>query len=201
MYRFFIFVLLAASRQAAAQEPRAGLYEWRWALFHPIAAIQVKLITKQCAVLCKESPVYPELDNFDNGGQADAFRHCFYMAAYSQKIKIRKLRKLGVAHEKSNHRQFLRSKYEEGELPDSLSSVMDLKNNELGFKTGSENKTLSLEALKRLCVQEIRSGKAVIVKRNKAGHYLDCKGKEIDLKIYLHQWNIPKCLVKSDKRD
>jgi hypothetical protein len=121
------------------------------------------------------------------------------MAAFSQKIGTRKLRTLGIAHEKANYRAFRRSETEEGELPDSLGSVMDLVNNELGFKIGCENKKMGLEELKQRCIEEIKAGKALIMKRDAFGKYLDCEGKEIDLKMYTHQWNIPKCLVSSSE--
>jgi len=120
------------------------------------------------------------------------------MAAYAQKITIKKLRKLGIAHEKTNHRQFLKSKTEDNELPDSLGSVMDLKNNEIGFKTGSANKNLTLEELSRQVLNVIKKGNAFIMRRNEKGVYLDCDGRIIDLKLYLKKWAVPKCLVASD---
>ena len=80
------------------------------------------------------------------------------MAAFAQKIKIKKLKKLGIAHEKGNYRQFKKYQNEEGERPDSLSNVMDLKNNDLGLKIGSENKKISLADLKELVINEIKNG-------------------------------------------
>lgn len=194
---FFITIYLTIYLSLQAQVPKASGYEWRWAVFHPVAAVKVRKISRQCEQLAKPQLLSQQLDSFNNGGRADAFRHCFFMAAYAQKIRIKKLRKLGIAHEKNNYRQFLRSKNEEGEVPDSLGSVMDLQNNELGFTLGAGNRQLPLEELMKRCLQEIRAGKAVIMKRNSKGRYLDCSGKELDLTSYSHSWSIPKCLVSS----
>lgn len=136
------------------------------------------------------------LDQFSIGGKLDAFRHTFYMAAFAQKVKPAKLRKLGEAHEKTNYRQFKKSKTENGEIPDSLSSVMDLKNNELGLSIGCSNRNADLLTLKEMVIANINSGAAFKMRRNHRGRYLTCDGNEIVLNG--KRWNIPKCLVASD---
>ena len=120
------------------------------------------------------------------------------MSVLSQKIKVKKLRKLGIAHEKGNYRQFKNHQNEEGERPDSLGNVMDLINNELGFKIGSENKKNSLGELKEIVITEIKNGKSVIIKRNKHGMYVECDNKIIDMQLYKGKWFVPKCLVPSN---
>jgi hypothetical protein len=181
-----------------SQTLKLARYEWLWAIGHPVAAFKVNKITKKCRVAVDPKQVSLQLDSFISGGKADAFRHTFFMAAYAQKIKVTKLRKLGRAHEKANYRQFLRSKNEYGELPDSLATVMDLNNNELGFQLGSENTGLSLQELSRLVITEIKNGKAWIMRRNIHGAYLDCSNKIIDLQHYAKRWSVPKCLVNSN---
>jgi hypothetical protein len=59
--------------------------EYQWAFFHPFSALQVKRITGKCDVLYQAYKKRAEPDAFENGGRLDAFRHCFYMAAYAQK--------------------------------------------------------------------------------------------------------------------
>jgi len=199
MARKLILLLLCACLQGLSQAPKAGLPELAWALSHPFAALQVKKLTKKCNAISDPKLINTQLDGFTNGGQADAYRHCFFMAAYAQKIKIKKLRKLGKAHEKTNYRQFLKSGKENGEQPDSLASVMDLINNELGFKLGADHKKIPLKELQQITVSEIKNGKAVIMKRSKNGTYLTCEGKEIDLSSFKNKWNIPKCLLASDE--
>lgn len=173
-------------------------YEKRWAFFHPFAALKVKKINKRCRPIYDEIKKAHTLDRFENGGKLDAFRHVFFMAAFSQKVGVKKLRKLGIAHEKGNHLNFLKSVKEEGELADSLSSVMDLKNNELGFKIGKENKKTELSDLKNKVIEAINKGEAVYFKRNSAGNYLSCDGAEISLAEYQGKWFIPKCLIPTN---
>ncbi|MDI1354550.1 MAG: hypothetical protein PSX36_06515 [bacterium] len=198
MKYFFSCVFLAYSALAAAQAPKPSAYEYRWALLHPFAALVVNKITKACDQDALPKWIQLELDSFSNGGAADAFRHVFYMAAYRQKIGERKLRKLGQAHEKHNYHQFLKDADEYGERPDSIGSVMDLQNNEVGFEIGRLYKNLSLLELRRAVIEQIKAGNAFILKRNRNGKYLSCEGEVIDLTKYNKTWNIPKCLVYSN---
>ena len=197
MRKLKIFLLLISfSYCALAQKPfKQELY---WAIWHPIAALKVKKIHKRVLIVYNKSDTKLLLDNYGNGGKLDAFRHVFFMSAFSQKIKVKKLRKLGIAHEKGNYHQFLKLGTENGEVPDSLGSVMDLSNNELGFKIGLENKKKTLEELKEEVIKEIKEGKAIVMKRKKTGAYVDCNNKIIDLELYKGKWFVPKCLVPSD---
>ena len=139
------------------------------------------------------------LDKFENGGKLDAFRHVFAMAYFSKFVSVKKLRKLGMAHEKGNYRQFLKQQNDEGgELPDSLSSVMDLKNNELGFSLATEVKEMSSEKIKQKVLEEINLGKAFIIKRDPGGSYLSCDDRMITREEMNKRWNIPKCLIASN---
>ncbi|MES2678287.1 MAG: hypothetical protein V4635_00315 [Bacteroidota bacterium] len=193
-----IFLLISVN--CISQTIVLSKYEKRWALWHPFAALKVKKINTRAFAVYNEKDLRIVLDNFPGGGKLDAFRHTFFMAAFAQKIKVKKLRKLGIAHEKGNYRQFLSSETEEGELPDSLASVMDLQNNELGFKIGSANKDSSLASLKTLVINDITAGKAVIMRRNKNGEYVDCNNARVKKTAPVKKWSLPKCLVRSDYR-
>lgn len=173
-------------------------YEKRWAFAHPFAALKVKKIYKRCLPLYEEIKMTNKLDQYKNGGKLDAFRHTFFMAAFAQKIKTKKLRKLGIAHEKGNQVNFIKGITEDGEFADSLSCEMDLKNNEMGFRIGSNNKKKDLRDLKDLVIEEIRKGEAVYFKRNSNGQYLTCEGEVINLERYKNKWFIPKCLIATD---
>jgi hypothetical protein len=174
-------------------------YEKRWAIAHPFAALKVRTIYKKCWPLYEFMSKKNELDRFSSGGKLDAYRHVFFMAAFSQKINPKKIRKLGKAHEKGNYKAFLKNKKENDETPDSLSCVMDLLNNELGIKTGRANKRINLSDLSALSVSEIKKGNAIYFKRNAKGEYITCSDEFIDLKNYVSKWFIPKCLISSDK--
>ncbi|HWY12948.1 MAG TPA: hypothetical protein VN026_16555 [Bacteroidia bacterium] len=174
-------------------------HEKYWALFHPCAAIKVKKIYKKCLPLYEELKKTNALDTFQSGGKLDAFRHTFFMAAFSQTVKINKIRKLGIAHENGNYRHFLNGINEQGELPDSLAGEMDLLNNELGLKIGSQNKKKDLRDLRDIVTEEIKKGSAVYLKRNLKGQYQTCAGEIIELKDYKMKWFIPKCLIKTNE--
>lgn len=168
-----------------------------WGLFHPFAALKVNKLYKKCLPFYEEVKKENGLDKFESGGKLDAFRHVFFMAAFTQKIKAKKIRKLGKAHEKGNYKHFLKNINEQGELPDSLATVMDLSNNEVGFKIGKENKKTELKDLKLLVIEEIKKGNALYFKRNEKGQYLNCNDE-----IILPQpkkWFVPKCLISTDK--
>ncbi len=194
--RIIIFcVIVSISSQSKAQ--KASRQELCWAIWHPFAALKMKKIKKQATLIYNQPEIKTSLDNYSSGGKLDAFRHTFFMAAFAQKIKTKKLRKLGIAHEKGNYHQFLKREKENSEVPDSLSNAMDLANNELGFTIGSANKNVSLEELKQTVIKEILNGKAFILKRNKEGHFVDCNNNLIDPAAYSGKWFVPKCLVPS----
>lgn len=196
----FILVLFVFQLNTNAQSfGSRSAYEKRWSLLHPFAALKIKSIYKQVLPYYKSVKQNAELDQFENGGQLDAFRHVFFMAAFSQKVKAHAVKKLGIAHEKGNHKHFLQSITEEGELPDSLSTVMDLANNESGIAIGKNNPELNFESLKNKVLLEIKSGKALYFKRNSAGDYLTCDNKIIDLSQFKKKWSIPKCLIKTNE--
>lgn len=172
-----------------------------WAIKHPVAALRIKKITKQCDDIYAIYKLQGKPDTLENGGQLDAFRHAFYMAAFAQRIKAKKVLTLGVAHEAGNYADFLKSKSEDGEAADFMACEMDLFNNTLGISLGSKSKGLLLDALAERVVEEIQNGNAVIIKRNSKGDYLTCSGQTINLQLYKNEWVIPKCLVRSDHQE
>lgn len=167
--------------------------EKRWAVFHPFCALKVRRITKTSLKEVERIKKTAQLDQYDNGGKLDAFRHVYTMALLAQKIKTSKLRKLGIAHEKGNYRQYKKGLNENGERPDSLSCVMDLFNNDIGLETGKRNKSISADSLSIIVVKLINAGESYYFKRNTTGDYLDCNGQIIDPANWKGKWYIPKC--------
>ena len=195
-----LFLLLAYSLPIDSQTKtfhHLNKYEQRWVLAHPFAALKIKKEQGTMFALYREVKESRVLDTFENGGKLDAFRHTFAMAYFSKFVKVNKLRKLGIAHEKANYVQFLHHKQEEaGEMADSLSRVMDLQNNEIALHLAKEVKTLSAEEVKQKIILLIQSGKTYVMRRNKQGQYLDCSGTIIPQES-LRVWRTPKCLVMS----
>ena len=200
---FLFFILLFCKEVFYAQiKTFHGLskYEKQWAIWHPFAAKKIKKHQAEMYAVYKEVKQQHLLDTFENGGKLDAFRHTFAMAYFSKFVKANKLRKLGKAHEKANRWQFLHSLTDEdGELSDSLSSVMDLKNNDIALSMRKEVKDLSAEEIKQKVLLLIKNGDVFIMKRNAEGKYLDCEGNIIPAEKIKSIWNTPKCLVKSNE--
>ena len=181
-----------------AQQPLSR-YEFRWAFFHPFAALTVKRHLPAALAVYDKQKKAAEPDAFNSGGKLDAFRHVYTMAYLCRYTKAKKLRKLGKAHEKANRKQFRKGQQEEGERPDSLACEMDLRNNELGFVLGRANKAQPDTALKRIVLEAIRQGKAWYLKRNARAEYVDCAGKPLDMTLYRESWYVPKCLIPTNE--
>lgn len=174
-----------------------GKYEKRWAMLHPFAALRVKSRLKTAMTIYHEVKNQRALDEFESGGTLDAFRHSFTMAYLAQKIKVKKLRQLGKAHEKTNQYYFYKNTLELNDRADSLACEMDLRNNELGFKIGHSHRKASLDSLKLLIINEIKQGNAWILKRNVQKQYLTCQNEIIVIENYKKTWYVPKCLIQS----
>jgi len=193
-----VLVAILSKNTCFAQQP-VSRYEFRWACFHPFAALSVKRQLPKALAVYGEMKQRAVPDAYNSGGKLDAFRHVYTMAFLARKISAGKLRKLGKAHEKGNERQFRKGQQEEGERPDSLASEMDLRNNELGFVLGRANRTADDEALKETVLQAINDGKAWYLKRNARSEYVDCAGKPLDPALYKGNWYVPKCLIKTNE--
>lgn len=196
-YTYLLVFLLVFP--TSAQFKKWSRYEKRWAIFHPFLALQLKGISKTCYHFYNAPSVRQQLDTFSNGGLLDAFRHTFFMAAFAQRFSIQKLRRLGEAHEKGNYQQFLKRQLEDGEMPDSIGSVMDLHNNELGFTIGKQHPKSTIEELVPICILALQNQQGLMVKRNANGVYVDETNQVLKPEMYLHQWKTAKCLVKTLK--
>jgi hypothetical protein len=186
-----IFVLSLNLLQA---KPRTSRYEFWWAVAHPFAALKVKKVYAKATKLFDQNELKVKLDGYSSGGKLDAFRHVYYFAAFAQKIKPKKVLKLGRAHEKTNYLDFKRGKLEDELTADSLSCVMDLLNNEVGVKLGRANKNLSLEELKQNVIDLVNKEDAYIILRDKEGRFIDCHNHVLDMSKYKGKWYVPKCI-------
>lgn len=192
----FIFTVgLQLVFNVAFAKPITSRHEFFWAVSHPFAAIKVNSIYKKLKPYYNEKELTLSLDAYSSGGKLDAFRHVFYMAAFAQKVKAKKIIKLGKAHEKTNYLQFKRGKLENEIIPDSMSCVMDLKNNEIGVALGKENKKLSLVELKLTVIALIQKGDAFYFSIDSQGRFLDCQNNVVNVAEYKGKWFVPKCLL------
>ena len=202
--RVILFSLLFVSLPALAQNTKFQKFkalhcpEKRWVMIHPFIAGKALKISENTRRIAKEIKNDPPMDGYENGGKADAFRHTFWMASLTQKIRWRKAYKLGKAHEKGNKRDFKKNKTEEGMLPDAVSCEMDLWNNKVGTEIGREYKSKSQEELIYLVKQAIIKGICKIIKKDVNGNYLDESGEIIPDEDWQGKWENKRCLVNSD---
>ena len=166
--------------------------ELSWVIVHPLIAVKAKRLSKR-ALFVTDSIEKLGLLKDRSGGQLDAFKHAFWMALLAQNIKPKKAYKLGKAHEKYNYNRARKGKGG----GDQAASNMDLWNNDVGIKLGSENDNISESALIELVINAIRKGKMKIIRKNLNGDSLDCDGQLID-KSTLKTWVNKRCLVASN---
>ena len=173
-------------------------YEYCWAFCHPFSAVMIKKKLPQAMMIYKFVKTQKTLDTVDVGGKLDAFRHIYTMAYLSKFIQIKKLRKLGKAHEKGSKYLFDKNKTELGERSDSLACVMDLRNNELGFEIGEKYKNGEFENLTEYVINQIMLGKAWYLKKSIENVYVDCQDIPIKMENYQNVWFVPKCLIATN---
>ncbi len=169
-----------------------------WILTHPFIAKKAWGISKEARMLANGAINDTDLDGDYNGGQVDAYRHTLWMAMLTQKIKAKKAKKLGIAHEKGNKIDFDKKKLEEGKLPDSVACEMDLRNNKVGIEIGKENKDISIDELQKIVKQAVLVGKCWKINKNSEGQFLDKNNELIAEEDWLGKWISPKILIPSN---
>jgi len=169
-----------------------------WAIKHPFIAKKAFHLTIIAINTTKETKQQNVLDQEENGGKLDAFRHAYWMALLAQKIGPKKAKQLGIAHEKGDKIKFKKKHFEEGTVPDSISCEMDLYNNQAGIDIGISNKKATENELKQFIISAINNGELKIIAKNEKGDLLDCSGNIIPKEALINKWNNAKCLVNSN---
>jgi hypothetical protein len=170
-----------------------------WAFIHPFVATKALKVTIRSYTITDSIKRSGSIGADNSGGKLDAFKHAFWMAAVGAAIGPKKALKLGVAHEKGNKRQFKKHQLEDKVLPDSISSVMDLHNNEQGAGVVDPSQKYSLQQLQEKIMQLLMQGQLICIKKDKQENYLTCAGELINLQQWRGKWNIPKCLIPSNE--
>lgn len=172
-----------------------------WVIFHPFKAKKAYKTSIAAQKTADSIATTGVLDGDKNGGQVDAFRHAYWMASLSQEIGKRSAKSLGKAHEKGNYKYYKKNKLEDGSIPDEPSSEMDLYNNNIGILIFKENKKADKNELIEIVIQHINEGKLKILKKDTHGNYQNCYGENINLEAYKGEWNNPKCLINSNRKN
>lgn len=197
LQKTLLFVLILGLQLEVKAFPRISRPEFFWVLAHPFVAKKALKTSREVLIITIKQKKLNYPDTLISGGNLDAFKHAFWMACLSSKIGKKKAIKLGKAHEKGNFIEYKKNKKEDGQTPDSLSSVMDLWNNLLGAEIYSETKTRDIEALKQNVLLAVKNGRAKKFKFNEKNEFIDCNEKTIDLSQWKGRWFIPKCLINS----
>ena len=169
-----------------------------WVFFHPFKAKESYRISQEANRVSDSIKKTNLLDGDASGGQVDAFRHAYWMARLRQEIGKSAARSLGKAHEKENYKTFKKNQLEDGVVPDEISSIMDLHNNEEGLKLTVKRSELSQKSLIYKVVNAIKEGKMKVIKKNKKGDFLTCEGEIISPESLKGKWKNNKCLAASN---
>lgn len=177
----------------------ASAKEKCWFITHPFSISKTLKIKK--VVLQKTDSIIENniLDTIRAGGKADAFRHALWMSLMIQEMPERRARRLGIAHEKTNYKQFKKDKTEDGAYISKPFSDMDLQNNEIGIKIGLENKGKSTEKLIDEIISRINAGELWILAKDNNDNIYTCDGEKIDIVQYKGIWETPICILKSNQ--
>jgi hypothetical protein len=203
-YNQFIFLLLFSSPVFSQSHhlPKVSRPEKFWALTHPFIAKKAIRITKEVQVDVDSIKKTGEVGTDNNGGSLDAVKHAYWMTALTIEIGKRKALKLGKAHEKGNYLQYKKNIMEDVSLPDSVSSAMDLKNNEAGAEIGAEIRRTKRNFEDNIMsndVDYLKEGKLFVIKKDKLGNFLYCDDTFINMNDWAGRWGIPKCLIASNQ--
>lgn len=169
-----------------------------WVFFHPFKAKKSYRISQEANRVSDSIKKTNVLDSDGSGGQVDAFRHAYWMARLRQEIGKSAARSLGKAHERENYQTFKKNQLEDGIVPDEISSIMDLHNNEEGLKLIVKRSEMSQQSLIYKVINAIKEGHMKIIKKNKKGDYLTCEGEIITPESLKGKWENNKCLIPSN---
>lgn len=196
LFPFLICLLINLCVQSQSFKKLSGP-EKRWVVFHPLKAKKAAKVTKEVLRDVDSIKRAGTIGNDNNGGALDAFKHSYWMAMLTLKIGAKQTKKIGDAHEKGNYKQFKRQQTEDATLPDSVSSAMDLFNNNAGIHIFGNCKTIDKTTLQKKLLDALKSGKLKMIRKNADGNFVDCNGNIIDLSFWKGKWAVPKCLIDS----
>ena len=203
MKRVLIFYCLLSSLQIFSQSnwqafKKLSCAEKTWVVFHVFKAKKAFEVPKEAQRVADSVAKTSLLDGDKNGGQVDAFRHAYWMARLHQEIGKNAALKLGKAHEKSNYQQYKKQQLENGEIPDKISSEMDLFNNSIGVTYTEKGIPYPKNGLIYRIVNGILAGDYRIIKKDQKKNYLSCDDTIIPKKSLKGKWKNEKCLVNSN---
>lgn len=192
IFLFFFFSVNLFSQSSFRKLSRP---EKCWALCHPIKAKKAANVTQKVQIVVDSIKRSGIIGSDGNGGSLDAFKHAYWMASVAIVIGRKQALKLGKAHEKGNYLQFKKQELEDAAMPDSISTVMDLRNNEFGVSAIAKCRNLSQITIQKKIMDGLATGKLMVIKKDEYGNFLTCDGTIISMKEWKGKWGNPKCLI------
>lgn len=194
---FFHFHFLSA-QSLISKFKKLSRPEKCWTISHPFIAKRAFQATVRSEIVTDSIKKSGSIGSDNSGGKLDAFKHAYWIACVSIAVGTRKAIKLGKAHEKGNKLQFKKHQLEDHILPDSVSSAMDLHNNEQGASAVRKLKKATALQMQPVIMTLLNQGKLACIKKDVYGAYLTCNGEHIDMDQWKGKWNVPKCLIASN---
>lgn len=198
-HALIIFLFISTNLFSQSKFFRLSTPEKRWVLLHPFVAKKALTITKRVMFEVDSIKNVGVIGGDNNGGKLDAFKHAYWMTCLGFAIGEKKALKLGIAHERGNYIQWKKKLLEDSILPDSVSSEMDIQNNEIGISLSEKCKHLHFKGeIAYIVMEALHAGKLVVIKKDISGNYLTCDGVALNMSDWKGKWSIPKCLVPSN---
>lgn len=172
--------------------------EKRWAMKHLFIAKQAWKITERVRIVTDSLKQRAIPDQDASGGKLDAFRHSFWMASLTKRIGARRALSLGRAHERGNYRDYKKKRFEEGDIPDKAAGEMDLYNNGVGSKIGTQSKGSYEKDIIEAILSAIHAGNMKIILKDAEGRSCDSLMQPIPASAMKGKWDTPRVLVASD---
>ncbi len=192
----FIPFLGTAQKNAWQRFWELPLAEKTWVALHPVKAKKVWELKPKVDSLVGLAKKYPALDGDEAGGQVDAFRHLCWMYLVAQKIGKKPALRLGKAHERGNHQQFKKKKYNAANPPDRASMAMDLYNNRVGVAI-QQHKVYESGDIVGYIAGLIAQGAAKRIRKDDDGNSLSLHGFKV--LEWQGRWNNGRVVVPSDQ--
>jgi hypothetical protein len=198
LFCFILHYYTGYSQSNWQQFKRLSCAEKTWTVLHLFKAKKAYEVAKEAQHVSDSIAKTHLLDGDKSGGQVDAFRHAYWMSRLHQEIGEKAAKSLGKAHEKANYQQYRNSLLEDGEVPDKVSSEMDLYNNDIGLSFTQKGVSHLKDGLIYKIVNAILAGKLKVIKKDSMQNYLTCDDKLISQKELKRKWKNNKCLMDSN---
>lgn len=198
-HSLIIFLFVSTALFSQSKFSKLSSPEKRWVLLHPFIAKKAFKITQKVMTDVDSIKKVGIIGVDNNGGKLDALKHAYWMLSLSLEIGEKRALRLGAAHEKGNYLQWKKKVLEDSLLPDSVSSEMDKKNNEMGSKLARSCKHIHFKGeVLQTVLDALQNGKLFIIKKDDKGNFLTCDGSILNMSEWVGRWNTPKCLIASN---